>query len=238
VEPDGGRTGSALALYVDAIADLEEAWRSTSLGLSRRGMPVLNMGKVESVKAGDQEATLLSRIAGIARGMRSRGMIVLGLETAEKLSWAAPSLSGTSESLGALAWRVAAPEGIPLSRLFGTPPTGLSTDDEAGRASYDACLTRWQRAYTAALLRIYEIAFGPSKSRRIIWSPLGQPGALEQAQISETRARRDWTLIQAGVITAEESRRRFGDEVEAVSPVVEEDRPAPVMLTGETDGPA
>ncbi len=205
---------SALDLYRPAIEALDTGWRSVARLLARRAMPWLKLVLAKAAKTTDKSGAMRSRLAAIARGMMSKAMMVIG--EGDEIGWSAPPMSGTTESMSSLWTAVSAVEGIPVSRLAGTPPGGLSTDDGSGKRSYESAIERCRDSMPPALLRLYEIEQGPDDERQIEWGPIEEQDPLQVAQASLTRAQRDSTLIMAGVILPDESRARFegGEESE------------------------
>lgn len=210
---------AALQVYLPAIQDLERAWSSGATLVERLSMPQLTIVDGAS-KAAKDELGWVDRLRVFTRSMTSKGlMVLLG---SDRLQWVGPSVSGYGELTQAQAHRLSAPEGIPLSRLLGQAPAGLSTDDKSGARTYYDFIHRHRRTVlTPAILRLYEIEMGPGK-RDVVWPTLDKPTRLEQAQISAQLAQRDATLIAAAVLSEEEVRSRFEAGEERTYPMLEE----------------
>jgi hypothetical protein len=198
---------SVLDLYRPAIEALDTGWRSVTRLLARRAMPWLKLALAKAVKPTERGGEMRRRMGQIAAGMLSRAMMFLGKD--DEIGWTAPPMTGTTESMSALWTAVSAVEGIPVSRLAGTPPGGLSTDDGSGKRSYDSAIGRCRDSMTPALLRFYEIQDGEDMERHIEWGPIEKQDPLQVAQASLVRAQRDSALIMSGVILPDESRARF-----------------------------
>jgi hypothetical protein len=110
---------------------------------------------------------------------------------------------------------VATVEGIPLVKLFGMPPAGMTSDDESATRTWLEFLATMQSDELApALLALYDIAFGPDASRVVTWAPLTEPTATEEANLELTRVQAASQRIVAGITTEAEERTRYtGPEV-------------------------
>jgi hypothetical protein len=108
---------------------------------------------------------------------------------------------------------VASVEGIPPAVAIGTPPAGMTSDDQASRRTYHRLLDGQERPILEdVILRIHEILHGADESRRMIWPALEEPTAMERAQISATLAQRDAALYAAQIVERDEIRgRHLGD---------------------------
>jgi hypothetical protein len=208
----------ALDLYRKAIESIERAWDSSSLMLARRAVMWIRLAsemEARTTAGADAADGLRARMDAISARMRgSDSLIWLG--TGDDTGWSAPPLAGTQEVLASLVSRACAVEGIPASRLMGTPPGGLSTDDESGRRSYAALIGRTQASVVPALQQLYGL--GGIEIERIEWLPQDETTEIDRATASEIRARRDATLVQVGILAPDEPRSRWddGEEREAI----------------------
>jgi len=213
---------SALTLYAAAIIGMDAAWDSTARLIERRAMPWLKLGMGRDTATTSVASEIGTRLRVVVEAMKAKGLLVLGMT--DEVGWSGPSLSGTQESLSALATRLSAVEGIPATRIMGTAPGGLSTDDAAGTRAYDAVRQRARDALDPALVRWYEIQRGSSAPIVIEWESLTTPTPMEDAALSLSLAQRDSALIMAGVIGPDEARLRVADEMELL-PVPSYDEP-------------
>jgi len=209
---------AALQVYYPAIRDLETSWRSGATLIDRLSMPQLVIGDM-SAPAKD-EAGWLARLRLFTQSMTTRGLMILF--GTDSLSWLGPSVAGYSDLLRSLAERLSSVEGIPLTRLLGQSPAGLSSDDASGTRTYYDLIQRYRRTVLLpVILAVYRIAQGPN-ARTVVFPPLGQPSKAEQAATSLQYAQRDAVLIQSGVITDGESRARFTSGEEKENPQIDE----------------
>jgi hypothetical protein len=225
---------SVLDVYRSAIEGIERGWGSAATLIDRLSMPMVRLASTASA-AGDKDG-FLARMAHLARAMSTQGIMLLF--GSDELSWTGPSISGYGELLRALAERCSVPEGIPLSRLLGQSPGGLSTDDGAGARTYYDLIERHRRTVLrVALLELYGILRGPA-DREIVWPSTVMSSDLERGQLSLTYAQRDEVLIRSGVIADAEARERLrdgeGPDVVLLEPydIEPSDQPAPEVPVG------
>lgn len=108
---------------------------------------------------------------------------------------------------------------IPLSRLFGQPPSGLSTDDASGRRTYYDSVSNKQRRLLnkpierliAAVMAEREGPTGgrPPQSWTHAWIPLEEPSEDDDATRRKTEAETDAVYLERGIITETEVRSRL-----------------------------
>lgn len=216
-------------VYWEAVRDLGLAMRSTALALMEQSMMTLQLKGGQAAMVGsmaDDAAAALELWSKSRSTMRAN--VLMGDDTAQRLDVALP---GYADAVRVLCERLAAAEGIPLTVLLGIAPAGLSSDDESARRTYARFIRRYRRlVLNPALLRLYEVALGPSAGRHIEWPDVDQPTAKERAELSKLLADRDAVLLTNMVITPDEARARLNAEdgdAELVLPVIAPDSPAP-----------
>lgn len=207
-------------LYWPKLRNLEAALHAATKNATENGQPWIKLKSGMGALAGDGSSSVAGRLMLYLQKLSSMNLKVLTND--DEHGRDGVPLSGVrSEVLIGAYEAIASVEGIPLTRLLGMPPAGLTADDEAGRASYHALLDGWRSdILTPALLRIYDIAFGVA-DRSVVWAPLGQPTALEVAQADKTSAERDAVLVTVGAVSAEEVRTRYAGAEPLPFPVLE-----------------
>ena len=209
---DLGRGLSVPDAYWGPVRDYLAATDAIAVAALEMSIPVLKLGAHSEAYSGVDRSEYLASLQLMKLKKSTFGMLPLaGSDELERLP---VQFTGAREAIMSLQERVCALEGIPIVKLFGQSPGGLSTDNESGRTSY-ATLLRGIRVdrVEPALQAIYDIAFGHA-DRTIVWGDLEAPTPRDEAEIDEIRTRRDIMLVQAGIITREEARARYaGDEV-------------------------
>ena len=132
------------------------------------------------------------------------------------------SSGGVSDLLVRFMDKLAAVAQMPLSILFGQPPTGLSTDDKAGRATfYDSIATQQRRLLNKPINRVIEALLnaqdGPTGGQLPAqWAfdflPLNEPSEKEEAETDLIKANVDQVLVNIGAITEAEARSRQAND--------------------------
>lgn len=101
--------------------------------------------------------------------------------------------------------------GVPVTRLFGQAPAGLSTDDKSGTRNWNDQVQSWQTGEAApVLLRLGRVLgrdprVGPlPEGATIEWPSLWQYEPMEEAQARLTTAQADQIYLQAAVVQPED----------------------------------
>jgi phage-related protein (TIGR01555 family) len=225
---------SVLDLYWEAIRDLD-AGQSTLAGLLlEQGTPTLALANHAPTAGGSSRNAYALAIKAF---MQSRSTHRLGVMSKEdQLVRDAIPLSGTREVIVTLEERCCSVEGIPMTVLWGQPPAGMTSDDESATRNWHALLTDVRNdVYEPAVydLLVSEFGEGAFETFSLHWPSLDVPTRLELADIDLKNANRDKVLIDAKVITTEESRARYQDPDVQAYPLVADGMPD--ELLGPTD---
>ncbi len=182
---------------------------------------VLKVAGLKGLMTGDQAAATKARIRLIARAKAILGIIVLG-EGDEYSSRANPPTGFAELSSGAQSM-VSMATGYPQTILFGTTPSGLSTDNESGRQTYDRLVdAQTEKHIRPNLTRFADVMFhakeGPTKGQvpedwSATFGPITVPTAAEEATTRKTTAETDAIYINTGVLDPEQvADSRFGPD--------------------------
>jgi len=196
---------SYLNLYLCIIEDIQAGWSSTGDLVNRISMPWIRLKNglgITSAETNELQAeaeSMAAKMTLLKENMGKNGLMVLLGE--DEIGWTGPTIGGVKEVISTIYERVASVEGIPLSRLFGQAPGGLSTDDAAGARSYADLIERERRTkLSPALLRLYEMIYGEDNSRQIVWPKLEHLTLLEVAQAELLSAQKDQLLFSMGML--------------------------------------
>ena len=209
---DLGRGLSVPDAYWDVVRDYLAATDAVAYSALEMSVPVLRMGAHAELMSGSDRENALASLQLLKMKRSVFGTAVLaGSDEYERVP---VQFSGVSDAVRVLQERVCALEGIPVTKLFGQAPGGLSTDNESGRVNYNTLLAGVRVDCADPMLQtIYDTEFGPG-DRTIQWGTVEPLSEREQAEIDEIRARRDATLVGIQAVTAAEVRARYeGDEV-------------------------
>jgi len=196
---------SYLNLYLCIIEDIQAGWSSTGDLVNRLSMPWIRLKNglgITSAETNEMQAeaeSMAAKMTLLKENMGKNGLMVLLGE--DEIGWTGPTVGGVKEVISTIYERIASVEGIPLSRLFGQAPGGLSTDDAAGARSYADLIERERRTkLSPALLRLYEMIYGEDNSRQIVWPKLEHLTALEVVQAELLSAQKDQLLFSMGML--------------------------------------
>lgn len=177
---------------------------------------VLRMSGLREAAASPDGRTRVQERARLFRS--TMGIARLGvIDKDEDLTRITAQVSGLADIYDRAAASLAGAANIPVSRLFGTPPKGFSTDDKgAARTWYDRLRAYRRLDLTPAILRICEllrrspgIRLPESVTVSVEWPELDAPTALESADIEEKQARASEILWRIGAIDELEVREQL-----------------------------
>jgi len=143
----------------------------------------------------------------------NRGMMVVNKETEELSNVSAP-LGGLEQLQAQTQEHLASVSGIPIVKLLGIQPTGLNASDEGGiRMFYDwvaASQEKRMRAQLTTVIDFVMISLWGEVDNEItfVFEPLWALDEKAEADKREVEARTDVSLIDSGVLTPEEVRKK------------------------------
>ena len=178
--------------------------------------PVFKMaGLRQLAKAKNGTTELMSRIEAANLGQSLLGMFLIDSD-GESFEKTSTNVSGLDGLYDRIAQSFGAAAGMPLTLLFGTPPAGLSTDDQAGSRNWlNKVRAHQEIAYIPGVQYVAElIAYADpeisNESKVIVTAnPLHEPTEQEQAATMKTMAEFSAILIDRGVLTSQEVRESF-----------------------------
>jgi len=217
-----------LDIYWPRLRHLGMALEAATLGAVELSTPWLRLKTSAAAVSGDKAATVADRLSLWSQKRSMMGTSVLiGEDEAGRDN---VSLTGLrTESVLAAYEGVSAIEGLPLVRIFGMSPAGMTSDDQSARRSWGEWVrTQTEDVVAPALLELYAMAFGRA-DREIRWMPPGEvPTAREEADTEAVRAQTASAMIASGVWTPDEVRARY--EGYRPSPYVRVSAPEPVDI--------
>uniref|UniRef100_A0A6H1ZM00 Anti-CBASS protein Acb1-like N-terminal domain-containing protein n=1 Tax=viral metagenome TaxID=1070528 RepID=A0A6H1ZM00_9ZZZZ len=192
----------------------------------------LTIPTLSQLLAGGNTDAALSRLSLVATSRSVFGMALLG--EGEALNYVTRSVAGLSDLYDRLAQGLSATAEMPLTLLFGHSPSGLSTDDSAGRTYWYARVASYQQnelqphiERTGRLLALAKQ--GPMKGKEperweVGWLPLTEPTEAERTDQRSKQATTDKTYWEMGVLSEKEIREsRFGSGQYSVETTLSEE---------------
>jgi hypothetical protein len=209
---------------------------------------VLQVANLRGLNAGDQKEEVAARLKLIAQAKSLLGLIMLA--EGDKYENRSNPPTGFNELSSEAKAMLSAVTGYPQTILFGEPPGGLSTDNEAAKETMNRKVSSEQTKIRPNLHQLYTTLYaakeGPTQGQipdtlKVVFHPLEEPTEQQIADLRLTSARTDVIYLARGVLTPEDVRKaRFGDEghqldVVAAEEVDAEDAARPTAdASGET----
>ena len=187
---NGGWHDSVLTLSETAIRRWTDAEQSHAQLVKELKLSAVKIDQGNTSTTDDVAAAKAAKKMGrINRYKSLLGMIVLGLN--EDFMQVGVPLSGLKDLVQALAWGLSASmEGMPLVKIFGMAPAGLSTDDAAGTRNWnDRVASHQDEKLDEPLELLHDVLFRavnlglapPAEDWSISWPTISEPTEEEAA---------------------------------------------------------
>ncbi len=184
--------------------------------------PLLSMSKRTNVWLTDMAEFHMSGEKGKQKmaewvAFRDNYGIKLGDKQTEQFQQFDTSLSDLDSVMMTQYQIVAAAAEVPATKLLGTTPKGFNSTGEYEESSYHEFLEGIQEHDLTPFIERHHMLVLLSHGIRdvettINWRPLDAPTATERAALNLQKAQTDQSLIQSGVIDAEDARRRVATD--------------------------
>jgi hypothetical protein len=216
----------ALRRFLDtetAIATIVQRFETASIKIG---------GLNEALTSDDEGHDLIQqRMDLIHRSMSMLNAALLDADAGEEYQRAYASVTGLDTIWDRLAHSVAKAAKMPMTQLFGMSPSGLSTDDEAGRANWRKQVASYQKDQLRPRLEYLFSILNGGQRVYVEFPPLDESTAKEAAEIDKMRAETEQIRIGTGVQSREEVREDLKDEGKIVDrPDMEPEDPAEKAL--------
>lgn len=206
------RVFESLRRYGSIWAYVEAMFKDTTQG-------VLGIKGLNDLLLAKEDNRILIRLQALAKSASAYRAIVIDQDE-EKYERREASFSGIDHPILRAMDDFAAASEMPLSKLFGQAPTGLSTDDQSGmRNYYDLVASRQRRILRAPLERLIEMGMAAGviprvekKNWQLDFEPLEEPNEKSEAETDKLRAETDSARILDNVITPTEARSRLAND--------------------------
>ena len=221
---------SVLDAAWDAIRGKTTSDQAGEILTSEVKQDVLKIAGTAGLSTSDQAALFELRISEIARGKSALNMITLA--EGDEFDTRHTPLTGWADLDDRQAQRLASAARMPITRLMGQSPSGLSTDDQSGRASWEDEVASYQEERLRPVVEaLYTLIFsqreGPTAGAEpqgwdLRFRPLSQPTAKEIADTRLVQAQSDHLRLEDGVLSVEHvararfGGRQYGEEIEHV----------------------
>lgn len=197
---------SELGHIIDNIKDYDAGRAGTASMLWDASVDVLRLALLkEQLAQKDGEKKILSRLLTMLRMKSMNRTIVLDKE--DEYAQKSNTFSGVKDVLAQFVLDVSGAADIPITRLFGQSPAGLTATGESDiRNYYDHIGAKQESQLWGPLMKLYEVLIRSTLRRfpddfQIEFRPLWQVTAPEKATIDKTKAERDAIYLKEGVVT-------------------------------------
>jgi hypothetical protein len=230
--PDDGFDAAVLDVYWEPARNLGLVTSSTVSVMTESSVAVYEMD-TNATASGSDDSGWLAKLRALRRATSVLGAI--RLPPGWKINRINAQLTGWREGKVSSYEDMSAVEGIPPAVFIGTPPAGLTSDDQASRRTYHRLLDGQERVILSdIILRVHEVQHGPNETRRVVWPSLEEPTAVERAQISQILMGRDAVGVQSQIIDIGEARDRHrGDRELEYIQVNQDDEGDPLNITDD-----
>jgi phage-related protein (TIGR01555 family) len=204
---------SYLEPVYQAMMDLDAGHRSSASIIQDFVQTVMSIKGLTEMIAGGNEGDVLKRIELLDMSRHVLNTLLMDAEV-EQFSKQASSVAGLSDLLQAFRIQVSAITGIPMTKLFGISPSGMSATGESDiRNYYDEVANVQKTQLQPPLERLVKLLMlertgayrGQEPSRwSIHFNPLWQMSDKEAAEVRKITAEADAVYLDRGVYTEAE----------------------------------
>ncbi len=192
---------------IHGVASTVAEFHYTVLGIADLA-DLLVAGPGPGGKTGEEALTERFEAMAEARSLLKTYLKDADRESIERLGAPVRGLEGL---VYALMQDVAMALKMPVTKVWGQAPAGLSTDDESGRHNWNNEVHTVQESYyEPAIRRVVDMVF-PGREYEIEFLPLSEPTDTERGEARSKQAEEDERYIRLNVLSAKEVREsRFG----------------------------
>lgn len=151
-QTQGGWGLSALQRPRQSLVSYDEAWGYVQATFKRFTETIVKISGLTTLLAADKDAVVRKRLQ--LMNLSRSALKALVIDKEEDVAENGISFSGIAELMLRLQDRVASSARMPLTKLFGHSPAGLSTDDKPGSENYDDTVASIQ---ARKLVRVYNV---------------------------------------------------------------------------------
>ena len=213
--PIAQRVYDDLRQYNTIFGYVESGFKDLSQGV----MGIKNLAEILSSDCGNEK--LIRRMSLIGLAASSFNMVLYDPDF-EQYEKRMAQLTGVDGVLIRFMEKLAAASELPLTKLFGMAPAGLSTDDESGERNFNTSIAdKQKRLLKEPIGRVVEALLyskeGPTDGKvpdqwSVSFVPLDEPSEDELAARRKLEAETDSIHIQNGTISEKEARSRLENE--------------------------
>lgn len=157
-------------------------------------------------------AKILARIDLVNKTVSAANAVVVDSSEGEGYTRQFATLNGLDTIWDRLAHSVSKAARMPMTQLFGMSPSGLSTDDESGRANWRKQVSAYQQDKLLEPLTHFYTWVNGGKPVTIEFHALDEATAKEEAEVAKIRAEERKTYVDATIVDPDEYRKVLVEE--------------------------
>jgi phage-related protein (TIGR01555 family) len=167
----------------------------------------LSVAGLASTEMQDEQFRLFQRRMELfAQTMSILNIALTDANAGEKFERQFASVGGFSDLWDRLAYALAAAAKMPMTKLFGLSPGGLSTDDASGRANWRTQVSAYQTHTLGPALEVMYRRITGKTPGSIEFEPFEVLTAEEQVRVDESRSRSLVAYVTAAILSPDEAR--------------------------------
>jgi len=180
-----------------SIASIIQRFETATISIS---------GLAGVLAAEDGECLINKRMAMFQRSLSLLNAALIDADSGEKYERKFATVTGLDVLWDRFAHSVAKAARIPMTQLFGMSPSGLSTDDQSGRANWRKEVSAYQEDQLHPnLVKLYTRLNG-GRPVEVRFSPSSEATADEESKVAESKARTRSMYVGGGLADAADFR--------------------------------
>ena len=172
-----------------AIANIVQRFETATLSIA---------GLAEMLETPEGTPMILARVKLIQKTLSMIQAAVVDKDAGEEYSRSFAQVNGLDTIWDRMAHSVAKAAQTPMTQLFGMSPSGLSSDDASGRANWRKRVATYQDEQLRPALKQYYTLLNGGREVEIVFHPLDESTAKEEADIAKTKAETMSTYVMMG----------------------------------------
>lgn len=200
-----------------AIRRFDMAEQGSGHIINEYTVSVWKIAGLDTIVSGPKGDDLFMRRVATANKGKSLINAVIIDKDMEEFTRTTLNMAGLAELWDRFAQSLTSAAKMPITKLFGQSPGGLSTDDKSGRENWNDQVSGHQKEAWSPVLRqvvdIYMARDGKSEDYEVTWLPLETPTEQEEATTDKTNAETRAIYIDRQVVSPSEVRGVVMDEM-------------------------
>lgn len=188
-ETNEGHHDSVLQAVWGALSrfiQTEQGIATTVARFEQSTMSIAGLAAVLSSPAGGE--MVAKRLDLINRSLSALNAALIDADAGEKYERKFATVTGLDTLWDRLAHSVAKAARMPMTQLFGMSPSGLSTDDESGRANWRKQVASYRDKILGPAIEMYYEHLNGGAPVEIRWSAIEETTPSQEAEIASKRA--------------------------------------------------